>query len=581
MKELVIHSAEISAGTALLTSEQDEWLKKAKSDPFERTKVSVSDPGFTVNGNEVFAVGAGPDTATYHLSLTVPEGTRAIKIDALPDPARPNQGPGRASSGNFILTEVSIKEAKVSYAKTDFTQPGYGAEFLQDGNSETGWAIAGGYGKPHSLVLELDHPVSGTLQLDLEFGSKQWVNHTLGHFSVSSTSVEGASRFLIPDDIRAIVNKTERSAAEESKVSDWYKTVSLRFRESNAKIAKVERELRQIRESLPTAMVMREGLGKTEAPIRHRGEFLSPEEVVASGTPAALGPVAGGNRLALAKWMVSPKNPLTARVQVNRIWEMLFGRGIVETSENFGTQGAKPSHPELLDWLAGTYIESGWDTKKLIRLIVRSNTYQQSSATNPKLTKIDPYNVLLARGPRFRLPAESIRDVALASSGLLNKKIGGPPVFPFQPDGVWDSPYSGERWMQSKGADLYRRSIYTFWKRTAPYPSFIAFDAPSREQCTVRRIRTNSPLQALATLNDPGLFDVAKAMGERFKQRPGGLSAQVSAEFRSVLSRNPTPTELNRLTGLFTKVESKNGEGAAWTMLGNVILNLDEALTKE
>ena len=257
-----------------------------------------------------------------------------------------------------------------------------------------------------------------------------------------------------------------------------------------------------------------------------RGSFLSVGDKVCAGVPFILNPLPDDqmpNRLGLANWLVSDDNPLTARVTVNRYWEQLFGRGIVETSEDFGTQGAPPTHPLLLDWLATEFMRDGWSMKKMLRLIVTSATYRQSSDATPELEEKDPYNLLLARGPRFRVPAEMVRDVALAASGLLSPKIGGPSVFPYQPEGVWDRPYNDDKWEESKGEDAYRRSLYTFIRRTSPYPSWTTFDAPTREFCTVRRVRTNTPLQALTTLNDPAFFVAAQALGRMILQ-DGGLT---------------------------------------------------------
>ena len=238
--------------------------------------------------------------------------------------------------------------------------------------------------------------------------------------------------------------------------------------------------------------------------------------------PAVLGSLpsdAPANRLALARWLVSKDNPLTARVAVNRIWEQYFGRGLVETSEDFGSQGERPAHPELLDWLAVEFMERDWSMKAMHRLIVSSTAYRQSSAIRPETLRIDPDNRLISRGARFRLAAESVRDVALAASGLLSRKIGGPSVFPPQPPGVWDLPYNDEKWEESKGEDRYRRGIYTFVRRSALHPAMMNFDATSREFCTVRRIRTNTPLQALTTLNDEGFFEMAQALAKRIVAR--------------------------------------------------------------
>jgi hypothetical protein len=311
------------------------------------------------------------------------------------------------------------------------------------------------------------------------------------------------------------------------------------------------------------------------------------------------------NRLGLARWLVQRDNPLTARVVVNRYWEGLFGRGLVETSEDFGTMGAAPSHPALLDWLAVDFVEQGWSVKRLLRTLVLSSSYRQDSTATPALQARDPYNRLFARGPRFRLEAEMVRDVALAASGQLSRRIGGPSVFPAQPPNIWDNPYDSSRWIESTGEDRYRRSLYTFHRRTAPYPMFTTFDGTSREFCTVRRVRTNTPLQALATLNDTGFFDHARALGTRMRTEavPATVDARITLGFRLVTSRLPTATELARLRTFHAQARDRYAKApaealealglkpgtrptadeldlAAWTMVGNVLLNLDETVTK-
>ena len=345
-----------------------------------------------------------------------------------------------------------------------------------------------------------------------------------------------------------------------------------------------------------------------------KGGYLAKDQMVTASVPSALNPLPAGqpvNRLGLARWLVDRDNPLTARVTVNRIWEQLFGRGLVETSEDFGTQGQKPTHPELLDWLAVRFespadahspANCGWSQKRLLRQIVLSATYRQASKVFPALQERDPTNRLLARGPRFRMEAEMLRDSALASAGLLSLKVGGPSVFPFQPEGIWVMPYNGDLWKISDADDRYRRGLYTFWRRTSPYPSFLSFDAGSREYCTVRRIRTTTPLQALTTLNDPAFFDAARGLARRMKSE-GGLTLpdRLAFGFRACVARRPKPEEIRRLSALYAKewtryqanakaalsiaggtaVQPDTAEIAAFTIVANVLLNLDETLTKE
>jgi hypothetical protein len=401
---------------------------------------------------------------------------------------------------------------------------------------------------------------------------------------------------------------------------------------------------KKLNAAVPKTLVMKELPEPRETHIHLRGNFLSKGEAVEAGVPAVLSPLhlANGespNRLTLAKWLANPENPLTARVTVNRMWQELFGRGLVETSEDFGTRGDRPTHPELLDWLACEFIEptsadnggslpaaggqsaptlaAPWSMKRMHRLIVLSATYRQSAQATPELLERDPDNRLLARGPRARLSAEAVRDLALAASGLLSGKIGGPSVMPPQPDGIWNSPYSGEKWQTSSGEDRYRRGLYTFWKRTSPYPSFLSFDAPSREYCVVRRPRTNTPLQALALLNDPVYVEAAQALARRMIAEGGeSTPSRVTRGFRLVLARVPVEREVEELAALYEEqlahyrqntgaaeaiagaAKHQSGgdakkpaplqstqkgdvaERAAWTVVANVLFNLDEAVTR-
>jgi hypothetical protein len=368
------------------------------------------------------------------------------------------------------------------------------------------------------------------------------------------------------------------------------------------------------------------GYERPAAPFRHRGAFLSPGEKVYADVPSFLPRLPENlpyNRLGLAKWLVSEDNPLTARVAVNRFWEQFFGRGLVLTSEDFGTQGEAPSHPELLDWLAVELMKgksevrsqkseentkasvqkqpTTWSLKHIHRLIVTSATYRQASTVTPALQEKDPYNRLLARGPRFRLEAEMIRDLGLTASGLLSRKIGGPSVFPLQPDGIWKSPYSAEKWTASTGEDRYRRSLYTFIRRTSPFPQMMTFDGTSRETCTVRRVRTNTPLQALTMLNDEAAMENARGLaGRMLKEGGASLAERLTYCFRLCLTRKPEAAELERLVALYKqqlssfttqptladKIWKENkavnkSEKAALTMVANVLLNLDETVTKE
>jgi hypothetical protein len=374
-----------------------------------------------------------------------------------------------------------------------------------------------------------------------------------------------------------------------------------------SEIAKLEKS-RPKAVNVPVMVELPEKEHRTTRLLR-KGNFLDPGDPVQPGVPAALHPLPPGapmNRLTLARWLVDAKNPLTARVAVNRYWAQLFGVGLVETEEDFGTQGEPPSHPELLDWLAIRYRDSGWDTKALLRLIVTSATYRQSSKARPELLEKDPRNRLLARAPRVRLEAEMVRDQALALGGLLSHKVGGPSIFPPQPDGLWQAAFNGERnWATSRGEDRYRRGLYVFWRRTVPYPSMAAFDAPSREICAIKRVRTNTPLQSFVTMNDPVYVEAAQALARRIV-REGGADVASRVRYALTLSqcRPPRPEQVEPLLSLHSAELERYRKDraaamalatepigplppgmeaadlAAWTAVANVLLNLDSVLSK-
>jgi Protein of unknown function (DUF1553) len=472
------------------------------------------------------------------------------------------------------------------------------------------------------------------------------VGQALGRFRLSvTTSAEPLEAVSVRAKTRALVDQdpATRDPEDAATVRSAYRAQVPSLAPERERIQELEKALKDL--GIVSALVMRER-STHERPstfIRERGNFMSIGEKVYADTPRTLPPLPRDvmpNRLGLARWLVAPDNPLTARVVANRAWEQFFGRGLVETSEDFGTQGSTPSHPELLDWLATELVAQKWSLKSLHRLIATSATYRQSAAATPALLERDPDNRLLTRGPRFRMEAEMVRDVALAASGLLSSKIGGPSVFPPQPDGIWQNPYSSEKWTTSEGEDRYRRSLYTFIRRTSPYPSLMMFDATSREFCTVRRVRTNTPLQALVTLNDEAFFEAARALAARMlTEAPAttgtngdGDRARAAYGFRLCTSRTPTGAELDRIVtsyeqqlahfrsrpdaaaqvvgsapnagrpkGLPLQVVNEGlplqvvNEGlplqavdpahdaavrAAWTMVANALLNLDETLTK-
>jgi Protein of unknown function (DUF1553) len=440
----------------------------------------------------------------------------------------------------------------------------------------------------------------------------------LGRIRLSVTGSENPESIVsLPVKFRPLL---ELSADKLS--PDQMKALNDQFLQTTPILKRERDRLREVRTEIEKlgiikAQIIREkpSFERPSTELRERGNYMTRGERVYAATPAVLQPWpedAPYNRLGLARWLTAKENPLTARVTVNRYWELIFGRGIVETSEDFGAQGSPPTHPELLDWLAVDFMQperggGAWSMKRLIRLIVTSATYRQASAVKPELLERDPYNRLLARGPRFRIEAEVIRDGALAASGLLSRKIGGPSVYPRQPEGIWMNPYDGNsiKWTTGKGEDLYRRSLYTFIRRTAPYPMMTTFDATSREYCTVRRVRTNTPLQALNLLNDEAVFEMARSLARRMMtESKGGVDERLIHGFRLCVARRPGEKELRRLAESYRQqleIYRRDIEGAkkiaqgviadgqktdpaeiaAWTMVANVLLNLDEMLTKE
>ena len=418
-----------------------------------------------------------------------------------------------------------------------------------------------------------------------------------------------------PDVVEALeVALEKRSDAQRTALRDHFRRQCWpEFKELEAERARLRQQEKQVNDSVPTTLVFRERAQPREAFILERGEYDQHGEKVGRDTPAALPPMSedlSRDRLGLAKWLLDPGHPLTSRVAVNRFWQQCFGTGIVKTSENFGQQGEWPSHPELLDWLAVQFPADGWDVKKLIGRFVTSATYRQASRVTPELCERDPENRLLARGPRFRLDAEMLRDQALLVSGLLMEKLGGPGVKPPQPDGLWFAVgYSGSdtvRFVKDAGPEkVYRRSIYTFWKRTAPPPQMNTFDAPSREACAVRRERTNTPLQALLLMNDPQYVEAARHLAELAIEEAGTApEARAAYMFKRAAGHAPDQPDLADLIGAYrdqfahyeASPEDANkliavGESkpeasldpaqlAAWTMVANLILNLDEVITK-
>ncbi len=540
-----------------------------------------------------------------------PRKWTALRIEAIPDERLPKNGPGRVyyegPFGDFFLSTLTVtadgQPVKLTGATQSFASGVNTAASALDTNQQTGWSINGGQGKPHVAVFRFETPVAKTAKFDVSMLFERYYAAGLGRFKVSVTDdarpAEASSLpVALADDL--IIPREARSPAQIDRLLKHFASEAPELAGERAKIAALRAQL----PAFPSTLVFQERPANNPRPTHrhHRGEFLQPKDLVKPAVLAALPQLdvkAQSNRLALAEWLVAPTNPLTARVTANRQWSAFFGRGLVKSLEDFGSQGASPTHPELLDWLAVEFRAPSWDMKRLHRLIASSATYRQSSRVTGELLAKDAANELLARGPRLRVEAEVVRDAMLAVSGLLSDKQLGPSVFPAQPANITtEGTYGGLNWALSPGEDRYRRTLYTFTKRTAPFALSMTFDGPSGEACVARREVSNTPLQALTLLNDTVFIETAQALGREFAERSGSVDERLHALFRRALTRPPTDDELSLLKRFFdeqssrldrkeldaTKLAGAGGPNetprAAWTLVARAIMNLDEAVTK-
>ena len=549
----------------------------------------------------------------------------AVRLEALPDSRLPGGGPGRGADGAFFLNGVEIEGAPAADATAPWQaiaiaslaaddrpreEPErYAAENLlaqapagdaRDPNVTRGWGVSpiydGAQRLPRQLVLVAAQRfgfAGGTrIRVRLRYAAAAQ-GEVIGRFRLSATDVDAPGAIAaLPARLQRVVATAEaaRAQTDGNALAQAFRQLTPLLATERAQLAALERQERELG-VVSTLVMAAPGAGAPAVltRVRQRGAFASPGEVVAAAVPAVFAqqPVAAAcDRLTLARWLTSDGNPLIGRVTANRIWAQYFGRGLVETSEDFGSQGASPTHPELLDWLATELPRAGWRQKALHRLIVMSATYRQASEPATDVARAvaerDPDDRLLAHAPHRRLDAEMVRDVTLAASGLLDARVGGPPVFPPQPAGVWSPPNSREgEWRDSIGRDRFRRALYTFWRRTAPYPSAALFDAPSRESCTARRGRTSTPLQALATLNDPAFWEAARALGRRMRDEApsAGTAERIDYGFRLCTARGARARELQSLRALYERERARLGDEAAWSLVANVLLNLDETLS--
>ena len=557
------------------------------------------------------------------------KGFRVVALDAQRNVVWDKSG-NDAPKKDLAFAMNGAREVKFTAAIADFTQANYDAENVINDTAPAkdrtrGWAVGGGTGKAHTLTLIAEKPVEipagSRLSVTLEQQSAT-AKATLGHFRLGVTadakaaqvartpvaivSTLAANRALNPENW----SLSTLPPGDRAKVVDYYaRTLAPELKTDRDKLASLTKSLADLKPS--TVPILRELAAdkRRKTQVQIRGNWQNLGEETTEAVPAAWHPLpkdAPRNRLTLAKWLVDENNPLTARVVANRYWEAIFGTGLVRTSEEFGAQGELPSHPELLDWLATELVAMKWDTKQFLRLLVTSQAYRQSSKVTPDALEKDPDNRLLSRGPRLRLTAEMVRDQSLAASGLLSAKMFGPSVRPTRPSAGLSAAFgSALDWTTSAGEDRYRRGLYTEWRRTSPYPSMATFDAPSREVCSVRRNRTNTPLQALVTMNDPVYVEAAQALARRMAKDGGSTDADKARHgFRLVLARPPSDNELTKLVKLhadsaaeFAKDKAKAAslatdplgplpagmdatDLAAWTTVANVLLNLDETLMK-
>jgi Protein of unknown function (DUF1553) len=571
----------------------------------------------------------------------------AFRLELLNDPNLPCHGPGRSFKGTGALTEfrarVGGEAVRFIRAEADFgdapetvLEPNFDdksgkkrvtgpATYAIDGNNDTAWGIDAGAGRrnqPRVIHFYPEKPVAvppdGALSIQLVQNHGGWnsddlMNNNLGRFRLS---VSGDT--IVPPPAVSPRVAEALAVARDRRSPAQREIVFAAWRASEPELAGATARIEDLWRQWPqgaTALTLMEREEQRPTALLKRGDWLQPGREVTPGVPAVLNKLpdsAGTDRLAFARWLVSRDAPTTARTKVNRIWQHLFGTGFVESSEDLGVQSEPPSHPELLDWLAVEFMDQGWSVKRLLRLVMTSQTYQQQSAVTPALLAADPQNRLLARGPRLRLDAEIVRDIALATSGLLNPTIGGPSVMTPAPEHLFSPPasYAPFPWVNVQGRSKYRRALYTFRRRSTPYPALQVFDAPVGDVACVRRARSNTPMQALTALNEDLFVEAARALGARMLSEGGGTTeSRVRWAFRQVLSREPEADEITPFIVLAARQQKRfvdqttdptevaTGQKAASpadlpsgttvrelataTLIARVLLNTDEAITKQ
>ncbi|TLD69769.1 DUF1553 domain-containing protein [Phragmitibacter flavus] len=573
----------------------NQWLEKVQTDtvpwtPLKPDTLDSNEPILNLEADNIIFV-SGDTTKDDRFTLTfknVPAGTTALRLETLTDERLPGFGPGKVyyegSAGDFFLYNLTVKTGDQPIALNDATSTIGDAKLAIDSDNLTGWTIKPQSGENQTAVFQLAQPLPASTDLTIEMQMGRYFASTLGKFRFSVTdAAHKTTARVLPDN-------ADRA------------TLFRHFLLSAPPLAEHAKTIRDLLKPLTPqrTLVLRErDQHSRKTRLHNRGEFTQPAQEIQPHTPAFLPPLSPNlpaNRLGFAHWLVSKENPLTARVTVNRHWQAFFGTGLVKTLDDFGFQGEIPSHPELLDWLALTFMDNGWSVKNLHRLIVTSNTYKQDSRITPELLEKDPQNQLLARGPRLRIEAEMIRDLTLSASGLLTAKSYGPSVRPPQPASVNEGAYGGMTWKVSEGEDRYRRGLYTFAKRSTPFASFQTFDAPTGEACVARREVSNTPLQSLVLLNDEAFFETAQALGKKTAAHPGTPSEKAAYAFQRCLTRPPSESETQKLAYFYqdqlTRIRAgelnptdlmppdSTPEETAWMTVARILLNLDETITK-
>lgn len=629
----------ISEARVALQSAWEESLSSAASEQQDarwiipeliNVKTSAGDDLRELGDGSFLSVGKVVNKRNYEFNIEVDGKIPAIRLEALPDPSFPYENGLSRGNGNFVLTGFEVfdgdRKVKIKSARADFEQSGYPAANAIDGSQKTGWAIQGHAKRDGRkvIIFQFEEPIdmssqtAGPLRVRMLHESNH-AKHNIGRFRISipttedpSVQLEFNSSTRIPEKVRKLVtvSKDKRTVEQQRKLDECFFNQSEELSEIQSRQSIVNKEISEVRDAART-MLITQTVSPRMTKIRNRGDWMDESgETVQPAVPEFLPSNLDGtqkrlNRLDLAKWIVDPANPLTARTFVNRLWKMFFGRGLSLNLDDLGGQGEPPTHPELLDWLAVEFQEGGWDVKRMVKLMVMTETYRQNSIPNKQAVKADPGNRWYARQGRWRIDAEFVRDAVLQVSGLLNEEVGGRSVKPYQPQGYWQHlNFPKRKWVNDTGANLYRKSLYTFWCRSFLHPSMVAFDAPSREECVASRARSNIPQQALVLLNDPIFIEASRNFATRILQFEGGEKQKITRALKEAVNRTPESGEIHILFDLLENQRQRYAnakadaealvsvgdstipsdidvcELAAWTQVARAILNAYETISR-